>query len=506
MAKKSQNSQKTPSIYSFIAGKPVTGKKSSFEVQSPWNGASLGTGQFVSRQQIDQTVIAAKSAQIEWGQTPPKERARFLFQLRELLIANETKLANQISQESGKLISEGVAEIQKGIEVLEFAISLQNMDVGGKLEVSRGVQCEYRRIPLGVVAGVTPFNFPFMVPFWMIPIALALGNAFIWKPSEKVAMTSVMVGELVTQLLKKMGLPQALFSVVQGDKETVEDILAHPDIKAIGFVGSTQVAAQIYKTGASHLKRVLALGGAKNHILLLPDADPVLTAKGIADSFTGCAGQRCMAASVLCTIANSKSEKAQIEKLLAAIKTHASNIKVSQDMGAIISKQALEFHHAAIQAAQKSGANVSLDGRTAGKNVTKEFKNGNWLGPTILESVKPGSPAATDELFGPILSVVNFKSIHDALTSQRMIPYGNAISVFTQNGGIAEEVIRHGQAGMVGVNVGVPVPREPFSFGGIAASKFGAGDITGIHSLNFWSDIKKVTTKWAVQTDWSWMG
>ncbi|MGE3973165.1 MAG: aldehyde dehydrogenase family protein, partial [Bdellovibrionales bacterium] len=374
----------------------------------------------------------------------------------------------------------------------EYATSHQNKHPGGKKEVSRGVFCEYRREPLGVVASITPFNFPAMVPMWTIPIALTLGNSFVWKPSEKTPLTS----QLLASALQEAGLPKGVFTVLQGGKSVVEAVIDHPSVKAISFVGSTAVARVVYERGTRLGKRVLALGGAKNHIFLLPDADTALTGKGIADSFVGCAGQRCMAASVLLPVNNPEN---QIQSIVNA----ASQVRLGEDMGAIISKTQLEFLKSAIDRAEKSGARILLDGRKV--NVPKEYEGGYWLGPTILDQVEPDSEAATLELFGPVLSIVRTKGLKEALEVENKNPYGNAASVFTNTGGIADFISANAKAGMIGVNIGVPVPREPFSFGGINESKFGHGDITGDHSLNFWTNIKKVTTKWQNQNDATWM-
>lgn len=380
----------------------------------------------------------------------------------------------------------------KGIEVLEFALSLQNLDLGGKMEVSRGVTCEYRREPLGVVLGITPFNFPAMVPMWTIPIALALGNAYVWKPSDKTPLTSVRIANA----LKEAGLPAGLLTVLQGGAPVVEALLDHPIIQAVGFVGSTRVAQAVYERGTRNGKRVLALGGAKNHIILLPDANPELAGNGISDSFTGCAGQRCMAASVLLAVG---SVDAHIEK----IRARAASLKIGQDMGAIITSSQVEFLKQAIGRAERAGARVLLDGRT--QSAPEHLGGGNWIGPTILDQISPGSEAHTTELFGPVLSIIRCKDLSEALRIQSTSAYGNACSVFTSSGPLADRVAREARAGMVGINVGVPVPREPFSFGGIQASKFGHGDITGAHSLDFWSHVKKVTTKWENQSDSNWM-
>ncbi len=421
-----------------------------------------------------------------------KDRAKILFEFRNILLREQDAIATLKGAESGKIFAEAKAGLMKGIEVLEFALSIQNLDLGGRVEVSRGVSCEYRREPLGVVANVTPFNFPAMVPMWTIPIALALGNAYVWKPSDKTPLTA----RKIADALAEAGLPKGLMTVLHGDGPTVEAIIDHPKVRAIGFVGSTKIAKLVYQRGTALGKRVLALGGAKNHIVLLPDANQELSGIGISDSFTGCAGQRCMAASVLLAVGD-------VDKHIGKIVERAGSLELGKDMGAIITKDQVTFLRAAIDRAEKAGAKVLLDGRKA--KAPSGLDSGNWIGPTVLDHVTPGSEAAIAELFGPILSIVRCKDLSQAMQIQNTSEYGNACSVFTSSGPFAERVTREARAGMVGVNVGVPVPREPFSFGGINASKFGHGDITGHHSLDFWSDVKKVTVKWEQQKDSNWM-
>jgi malonate-semialdehyde dehydrogenase (acetylating)/methylmalonate-semialdehyde dehydrogenase len=345
---------------------------------------------------------------------------------------------------------------------------------------------------LGVIANVTPFNFPAMVPMWTIPIALALGNAYVWKPSEKTPLTSLKIANA----LAEAGLPKGVFTVLHGTASTVDAIIDHPALKAIGFVGSSKVAKIVYQRATNLGKRALALGGAKNHIVLLPDANSELSGLGISDSFTGCAGQRCMAASVFLAVGN---VDAHIQKVIE----RASSLTLGQDMGALISKAQKEFLVAAIDRVEKAGGKILLDGRKA--KTPEGLDGGNWLGPTIFDNIKAGSEAATVELFGPVLSIIRCKDISEAMAIENSVEYGNACSVFTSSGPLADRVVREASTGMVGVNIGVPVPREPFSFGGINYSKFGHGDITGQHSLDFWSNIKKITTKWEVQTDSNWM-
>lgn len=476
----------------LIAGQWTKGEGGKFLVHSPYNGKLIGEVSIPTPVQIHEGIERAAVAQKAWGRAPAKERAQVLFNFRSLLLRDVDKISHLKSAECGKSFAEAKAGLMKGVEVLEFALSIQNADLGGKLEVSRGVSCEYRREALGVIANITPFNFPAMVPMWTIPIALALGNAYVWKPSEKTPLTSI----LIANALKEAGLPDGLFTVLHGTAATVDAIIDHHQVKAVGFVGSTKVAKIVYQRATQLGKRALALGGAKNHIVLLPDANPELSGIGISDSFTGCAGQRCMAASVLLAVGD-------VEKHIRKIVSRAASLELGKDMGAIITSKQKEFLVAAIERAEKAGARILLDGRKA--QAPKGFEGGNWLGATILDNVQPGSEAAMIELFGPILSVVRCKDLSQAMQIENANEYGNACSVFTSNGALADRVAREATTGMVGVNVGVPVPREPFSFGGINASKFGQGDITGEHSLDLWSNIKKITTKWEMQSDSNWM-
>lgn len=480
------------SCSNFINGEWTKGESGSLSIVSPYNGKKIGEVSIPSQAQIKTALKAASAAQVSWAATPMKERAQVLFNFRNILLREMDNISHLKSAESGKTFAEGKAGLMKGVEVLEFALSLQNMDIGGRMEVSRGVSCEYRRIPLGVVANITPFNFPAMVPMWTIPIALALGNAYVWKPSDKTPLTSI----AIANALKEAGLPSGLFTILHGGSETVDTIIDAPEVRAVGFVGSTKVAKLVYTRATALGKRALCMGGAKNHIVLLPDANPELAGVGISDSFTGCAGQRCMAASVLLAVGD-------VDKHIEKIMNRASSLKLGTDMGALITRAQKDFLLGAIDRAEKAGAKVLLDGRKA--KAPAGMEEGNWIGPTILDHVEPGSEAQQVELFGPILSIIRCKDITHAMMIQNSSEYGNACSVFTNSGGAADRVIREAKAGMVGVNVGVPVPREPFSFGGIAASKFGSGDITGEHSLDFWSDVKKVTTKWEKQNDNNWM-
>ncbi|QSQ11859.1 CoA-acylating methylmalonate-semialdehyde dehydrogenase [Myxococcus landrumensis] len=463
------------------------------DVRSPYTGTVIGRVPLTSAAGVDQVVEAARPALASWRTLPLRERTQYLFRFRHLLEKDLNRLANLAASEAGKTVAEARAGLLKGLEVCEFALSLQNLDSGSHLEVSRGVTCEYRREPMGIVAGITPFNFPGMVPMWMFPIAVTLGNVFILKPSEKVPLTACALGEL----MHEAGYPAGVFSIVHGGKETVDALVEHPEVKALAFVGSSAVARQVYVRGSERGKRVLALGGAKNHLIIAPDADPELTAQAVVDSFTGCAGQRCMAGSVLLAVGD-------VGQVLTDVVRRAESIEVGPGMGAIIDKASVERLEKAIARAESEGANVVLDGR--GKRPKGEaWAQGHWLGPTILDQVRPDMEAARRELFGPVLSIIRVPTLSAALAVENASPYGNAASIFTTSGAVAQAVVEGVHAGMVGVNVGVPVPREPFSFGGTGESRFGHGDITGPSSLDFWTQLKKVTRKWSARTDGSWM-
>jgi malonate-semialdehyde dehydrogenase (acetylating)/methylmalonate-semialdehyde dehydrogenase len=464
----------------------------SIEVHSPYTGELLGSVPDSSAAEVAAAVSGALDASRGWAACSIKERTVPLFRFRQLLLDHLDELAHSAARESGKTVAEGRAGVEKGIEVAEYALSLQNLEQGGSLEVSRGVRCEVRREPLGVVAGITPFNFPAMVPMWLFPIAVTLGNAFILKPSEKVPLTAA----LLAQLMHEAGYPAGVFSVVHGRRATVSALIDHPDVAAYGFVGSSKVAAGVYARAAERGKRVLALGGAKNTMILAPDAAPELAVSGIVASFTGCAGQRCMAGSLLVTVGD-------CDALIDRIVTAASQLQLGRDMGAIIDRAARDRLHAAITRAASEGAKLRLDGRTVA--APAGYEGGSWLAPTILDDVAANSFSATEELFGPVLSIVRVPNLKAAMEIEHRSPYGNATSVFTQSGAFARAVADEAQSGMIGVNIGVPVPREPFSFGGTKGSRFGHGDITGQGGVELWTKLKKVTAKWGAATDGSWM-
>jgi malonate-semialdehyde dehydrogenase (acetylating)/methylmalonate-semialdehyde dehydrogenase len=464
----------------------------SIEVRSPYTGAVIGSVPHSNAEDVAAAVAAAEKAAASWGKVPIKERTQVLFDFRAKVLGNLDELSNIAAAEAGKTVAEAKAGVLKGVEIIEYALSLQNLDQGGALEVSRGVTCEVRREPLGVVCGITPFNFPAMVPMWQFPIAVVLGNAFVLKPSEKVPLTSLRVGEL----MHEAGFPAGVFSIVHGARDTVEALIDHPGISAYGFVGSTPVARAVYSRAASLGKRALALGGAKNHLILVPDADRDVTVDGIVGSFTGCAGQRCMAASLLVAVGD-------VDHLLDAICERAAAMRLGTDMGALIDRAALDRLHADIAQAEKDGVKIRVDGRKV--PAPEGYEGGNWLAPTILDGASPNLQCAKKELFGPVLTIVRVATLEEALALQSGTEYGNAISVFTSRGAIARRVAEAAPTGMVGVNIGVPVPREPFSFGGTKASRFGHGDMTGLGGVELWTYLKKITSKWAIAPDANWM-
>lgn len=461
------------------------------DVLSPSTGAVISRVPLGGPAEVDQAVAAARRAFPAWSTTPIKERVQVFYRYKTLLERDLTELGALITEEHGKVKGEAEAEILKAIELTEFACSLPQIAVGEVMEVSRGVECRLERHPLGVVASINPFNFPSMVPHWSFPNAIALGNTFVLKPSEQVPLSAGRIADL----LREAGLPDGVFNVVHGGREAAEAILANHGIEAVSFVGSTPVAKEVYRRGSAALKRVLALGGAKNHVIVMPDADPEMAAGGVLAAMSGCTGQRCMAASVMVAV----SETDHIVERLAA---QARTLVVGRDVGPVITPEARERIERAITEAEAAGARVLVDGRKA---VVPGREGGFYVGPTVIDGVRPEMRLAQDEVFGPVLAIIRTRDLDEALAVENASPYGNAASIFTESGGLARRAMEEASAGMVGINVGVPVPREPFPFGGWNESKFGVGDITGRGSIEFWTKAKKITTKWNRDAGTNWM-
>ena len=496
---------KFPPVKNFIDGKFVNGSSRSGEIISPLDGALLAISPLGGKIELENAVKAAQEAFPAWSQTPIKERVQIFFRYREMLIQELKNLAQTVHEENGKTLPEAIAEVEKSIELTEFAVSLPQLVQGEILEVSKGVECRIERKPVGVVASISPFNFPHMVPHWTMPNALVLGNCMILKPSELVPISANRMAEM----LKAAGLPDGVFNVVNGDREMVEAIcdhpgidavsfvilLRHPAVRGVSFVGSTKVAKLVYIRASANLKRCVALGGAKNHLIVLPDAHIQMTASNVAASMSGCAGQRCMAAASMIGVG-------PIDDIVEALIEEAQKIIPGENLGSVISKAAKERIETFITEAEEAGARIRLDGRNT---KVKGKEGGFYVGPTVIDYVTPDMRIAQEEVFGPVIAIIRAKTLEEALEIENNSPYGNAAAVFTQSGGLARFVMEHASAGMIGVNIGVPVPREPFSFGGWNESRFGSSDITGKSSIEFWTQLKKTTTKWNPEDKTNWM-
>lgn len=483
---------KYPKVKNYYNGSFVdSASGDDLNVVSPIDGNLLSTVPMSSVDELNAAVASAKSAASSWGETPIKERVQVFFRYRHLLEKHFDELTALVSEENGKTYDEAKAEVEKSIELTEFACSMPQLVAGEILEVSKGVECRTEHFPLGVVASIVPFNFPLMVPNWTMPNALVLGNTMIMKPSELVPLSC----QRMAELLKEAGLPDGVFNIINGGREIVEGICDHSDIEAVSFVGSTKVAKLVYQRATNSLKRCVALGGAKNHLFVLPDANPVMTASNVTASMSGCAGQRCMAASAMLAVGD-------VDHIVRGICDEAKKVVPGKNLGAVISSAAKERIENYITEAEKAGAKILVDGRGA---VVEGKEGGTYVGATVIDYVTPDMSVATEEIFGPVISIMRTETVDEAIRIENANPYGNAASVFTQSGGMARYIMEHASAGMIGVNIGVPVPREPFSFGGWNESRFGANDITGKSSIEFWTKLKKTTTKWNPEAGINWM-
>ena len=457
------------------------------DVVSPADGQTFAKVAVSTAQDVERAIAAAKKAFPAWSSLTVKKRAAVMYKLQHLISEHADELAKMIVRENGKNYSEALAEVAKGNETVEWACSMPQLIQGNILQVSRGITCHDVREPLGVVASVVPFNFPMMVPCWTIPIALTAGNCVICKPSEKCPSTM----ERVAELMKLAGMPDGVFQIVNGTVESVNALCDSPDIAALSFVGSSRVAEIVAQRCHRVNKRVLSLGGAKNPLIALPDCDIEMTAKDISASAFGCAGQRCMAASVLVVVGENKP-------LIEAVVRVAAALKSGQDkgqVGAVIDAASQQRILGYINQAEQGGAKILLDGRAAASAAP----NGTWVSPSVIFHTNKADPALHDEIFGPVLSVIQVGSREEALAIENADPHGNAACVYTQSGAEAEYFSARFKASMIGVNVGVPVPREPFSFGGMygTKSKYGEHDITGAGAMAFFTQRRKITTKWS---------
>ena len=476
-------------ISHWIDGKVVPGNSGrTGPVYNPALGEQSAEVDLASAEEIDFAVASAKKAFSSWRAVGLSRRAEILFRMRELLDANRKEVAALVSSEHGKVLSDAEGEVARGLENLEFACGVPHLLKGAYSEqVSRGVDVHSVMQPLGVVAGITPFNFPAMVPLWMMANAIACGNAFLLKPSEKDPSASMLIAEL----WKRAGLPDGVFSVVHGDKVAVDRILEHPDIAAVSFVGSTPIARHIYETGTHYGKRVQALGGAKNHMVVLPDADVGLAADAAVSAGYGSAGERCMAISVIVAVGSIA------DPLVAAIEERVSKLKVgpgddpSSEMGPLVTREHLQKVSSYLDAEALGGAQVVVDGRRH-----TPPGSGFFIGPSLVDHVRPGSRVYDDEIFGPVLSVLRVGTYAEAVELVNSNPYANGVAIFTRDGGAARQFGVDAEVGMIGVNVPIPVPVSYYSFGGWRASLFGDTHMYGPDGIRFYTRSKVVTSRW----------
>jgi len=458
-------------------------------VWNPATGQPVGHVNFASVEDVDHAVAVAKAAFTGWRATSLSRRSEILFKLRNLIEESRERLAEIISTENGKTLADARGEVARGLENIEFACGIPTLLKSGYSEqASGGVDVYQIRQPLGVVAGITPFNFPAMVPMWMFANAIACGNTFVLKPSEKVPSASLLLAELAHQA----GVPDGVFNVVQGDKVAVDRLLAHPDVKAISFVGSTPVAKSIYETGTRNGKRVQALGGAKNHMLVLPDADVAMAADAAISAAYGAAGQRCMAISVVVAVGS------VADPLVDAIRQRIGRIKVGpgltkgSEMGPLVTREHRDKVASYLDFAVEDGATVEVDGR---KDAAMQG-DGFFLGASLIDHVAPGTRCYDNEIFGPVLSIVRVQSYPEALKIINDNPFGNGTAIFTQNGGAARQFQFDVEVGMVGINVPIPVPVAYYSFGGWKSSLFGDLHMYGPEGVQFYTRSKVVSSRW----------
>ncbi|MEX2652452.1 MAG: CoA-acylating methylmalonate-semialdehyde dehydrogenase [Acidimicrobiia bacterium] len=479
-------------INHWIDGSPTAGASTRVgPIYNPATGSQTAEVPLASSADVDAAVRSAKDAFETWRYSSLSQRQNIMFAFRELVAARKLDFAKLLTAEHGKTIDDALGEVQRGLEVVEFACNIAHLLKGEFSEqVSSGVDTYTIRQPVGVVAGITPFNFPAMVPMWMYPLAIACGNTFVLKPSEKDPSASMLGAEL----LAEAGLPEGVFNVIHGDKEAVDAILSHPDIAAISFVGSTPIARYIYENGTRNGKRVQALGGAKNHMIVLPDADIDLAADSAVSAGYGSAGERCMSISAVLTIGEAG------DRLIEGIQTRIEKLKVGPgdepgvEMGPLVTKAHLDRVRGYVDAGVIEGAALIADGRNL---VVNGHEDGFFLGPTLFDQVTPDMSIYTDEIFGPVLSTVRMEHFENAIRLINENPYGNGTAIFTNDGGAARKFQQEIQVGMVGINVPIPVPLSFYSFGGWKDSIFGSHAIYGPEGVHFYTRQKVVISRWA---------
>ena len=460
-------------------------------VYNPSTGEVIAECPMGGAAEVSLAVEAAAAAFPDWRRTPASERARVFFRYRHLVEQNFDRICRSISREHGKTLAEARGSVYRGLENIEYACGAPPLLFGDALaDIATGVDCETYLEPLGVCAGITPFNFPAMVPLWMFPLALVCGNTFVLKPSEKVPLTAV----LMVELLEKAGLPKGVLNLVHGARESVDALLAHPKVRAVSFVGSTPVARHIYEAGTRHGKRVQANGGAKNYVVVMPDADIPKTVEALSTAAFGCAGERCMAGSTALTVG------AAAERLLPSLVEAARRIRIGPtdrpaqpDMGPLITAEHRDRVASLVGSGQAEGAEVACDGRNA---RVPEAPNGFYLGATVVDHVQSEMKIAREEVFGPVLNVMRMEDLDRAIETANRSAYGNGASIFTRSGAAAREFKHRVKAGMVGINIGVPATVAMFPFTGWDASFFGDLHIQGREAVQFYTQQKVVTSRW----------
>jgi malonate-semialdehyde dehydrogenase (acetylating)/methylmalonate-semialdehyde dehydrogenase len=479
-------------IHHFVNGQALIGKSGRFgDVYNPNTGEVQARVQFATDAEMDLAIQSAAAAQIGWAATNPQRRARVMFDFKRLLEANMTEMAELLSSEHGKVIADSKGDIQRGLEVIEFACGIPHLLKGEYTEgAGPGIDVYSMRQPLGVVAGITPFNFPAMIPMWMFGIAVATGNSFILKPSERDPSLPVRLAELFMEA----GAPAGVLNVVHGDKTAVDAILHHPTIKAVSFVGSSDIAQYVYSTGTANGKRVQAMGGAKNHGIILPDADLDQAVKDLVGAAYGSAGERCMALPVVVPVGKKTADDLR-ERLLEEIQT--LQIGVSSDVnahyGPVVSSAHRDKIASYIQMGVDEGAELVVDGRGF---ALQGFEKGFFIGPSLFDQVKPSMRSYQEEIFGPVLQILRAESFEEALSYPSDHQYGNGVAIFTRNGRAAREFAARVEVGMVGINVPIPVPVAYHTFGGWKRSAFGDTNQHGVEGVKFYTKVKTITARW----------
>jgi malonate-semialdehyde dehydrogenase (acetylating)/methylmalonate-semialdehyde dehydrogenase len=476
----------------FIAGEWKTPSTSATTpVFNPSTGEIIAETPLCTTTEVNEAVEAAAAAFPAWWETPPVDRARVLFKFKALLDDNFDDLVRCNTREHGKTLAESRGDVKRGIEMVEFACGVPSLLMGESIEnIARGIDCDTIRQPLGVCVGITPFNFPAMVPLWMYPTALVCGNTFVLKPSEKVPLTAIKI----VQLLEKAGLPKGVLNIVHGGRECVDALLTHPKVKAVSFVGSTPIAKYVFEVGTKHGKRVQSNGGAKNFVFLMPDADVENSTRGVIEAAFGCAGERCMAGSTAVVIGDAASKVLPaLVDATRAIKVGPTDRDVQPHMGPVITRQHRERVEQLIDVGVKEGAKMAVDGR--GVKVA-EAPNGFFLGATVLDHVQNTMAVAREEIFGPVLNVMRFDDLEAAIEVANRSPYGNGASIFTRSGKAAREFKHRIKAGMVGINIGVPASMAWFPFNGWDDSFFGDLHMQGKEGVQFFTQQKVTTTRW----------